>query len=635
MRTILPLLLFLALHVKGKEIELKTKITDVTVFQTGAQVKRIGTTTIPAGEYDVVIRDATSLLKKESIQVKGDGNFTILSVNYQVNLGDQKQDKLKWAELEAKEKELKQKMEDISVKIEVLRSEESIILNLQSVSTTTEGITVEQVAKAQELLKTKLALIKSEKLDVSRQMKELYDEHQKIIQELSALKIPKQNVTYEIVVKVSAKAETKAEFVLNYIVPNAKWFPTYDLRVKTVADPMVIDYKANVSQQTGEDWDNVKLKLSTGDPSQSSQKPKIETWWLYLNEPYVQPIPQSNYYRYTDVRFSKVKGTVMDKNTGEALPFCAVMVDGSNIGTNTDLDGNFSLVLPENAKKLKVSYVGYETQTLQINSEEMKIYLEGNTQTLEEVTITGGVTSEYDSKEDIMQDKKKELQFRGSKNAEQDVIAKLNTVTETINIVNTEFSIDEKYTIISDPKNITVAIQSIQSNANYQYYCAPRLDKDVFITAQMTDWEQYNLLEGQANVFFEGTFVGSTILDARLLKDTLEISLGRDKSVKVERKKSKEFNKHSILGNEKIAYRDWDIAVRNGKQQNIDIMIEDQFPISADSKIDVKQEEMSGGKLDEKTGIVTWQYKMAPSETKTMQLKYTAKYPKGTFIGLD
>ena len=354
MKKIISLFILFTLNANAKEIELKTSITDVTVFQNGAQVKRTGSVTIPAGEYDVVVRDATSLLKKESIQMKGDGNFTILSVNYEINLNDQKQDKVKWSELEVKEKDLKRKMEDLSVKIEVLRTEEAVINNLQSVSTTTEGVTVEQVGKAQEILKTKLALIKNEKLTASRQMKELYDDHQTITQQLTVLKTPKQNVTYEIVVKVAAKVETKAEFTLTYIVPNARWFPTYDLRVKTVADPMVIDYKANVTQQTGEDWKNVKLKLSTGDPSQSSQKPKIDTWLLYLNQSYIQPKQQTNYYRYTDAKLTKVTGTVMDKSTGEALPFCNVMVDGTNIGTSTDLNGNFNITLPENAKILKV-----------------------------------------------------------------------------------------------------------------------------------------------------------------------------------------------------------------------------------------------------------------------------------------
>jgi len=634
MKQILPLvLLFLAMRVHGKEIELKTTITDVTVFQNGAQVKRTGSTTIPAGEYEVVIRDATPLLKKESIQVKGDGGFTIISVNYQVNLDDQKQDKAKWAEMEAKEKELRRKMEDVSVKIEVLRTEEAIVNNLQSVSTTSEGVTVEQVAKAQELLKTKLALIKNDKLAASRQMKELYDEHQAITQQLSVLKTPKQNVTYEIVVKVLAKAEAKAEFAISYIVPNARWFPTYDLRVKTVAEPMVIDYKANVTQQTGEDWNNVKLKLSTGDPSQSSQKPKIETWWLSLNKPYEQPKQQSNYYRYTDARFTKVKGTVMDKATGEPLPFCSVMVDGTNIGTSTDLDGNFHLTLPENGTNLKVAYVGYEPQVLAVTSEDMKIYLEAGQQ-LDEVEITANTTQTY--AEDLNSIIQIVPGVRGGR-ADKNSIKYSNsiTATPTLNIVSTEFTIDEKYTIVSSPKNITVSIQSIQSNVKYQYYCAPRLDKDVFLTAQMVDWEQYNLLEGQANVFFEGTFIGSTVLDTRYLTDTLEISLGRDKSVKVERKKSKDFNKHAVFGSDNIANRQWDITVRNGKQQAIDIILEDQFPISADSKIDVKQEEKSGGKLDEKTGIVTWQYQLEPGGTKAMQLKYTARYPKGTFIGLD
>lgn len=634
MKIILPFLLFLVINVNSQEIDLKTKIANVTVFQTGAQVKRVGTTNLSVGKHDIVIRDATPLLKKESIQIKGEGNFTIISVNYQVNLDDTKQDKTKWKELEAKEKDLKKKMEDLSVRIEVLRNEESIILNLKSVSTSTEGITVEQVGKAQEMLKIKLALIKNEKLVASRQMYDLNDEHQSITQQLSVLKTPKQEVSYEIVVKVLAKQETKADFALSYIVPNAKWFPTYDLRVKTIVDPMIIEYKANVSQQTGEDWDNVNLKLSTGDPSQSSQKPKIETWWLRLNQPYVQPHQQSNYYRYTDAKFTKVKGTVMDKATGEPLPFCAIMVDATNIGTSTDIDGKFSLVLPENAKNLIVSYLGYNNQTLPINSNEMRIFMNEIGVSLKEVTLwdfdddkgrDGGKVYE----DEYYSSDKKKLSKR------QEHTDTTITVTPNLNIVSTEFDIEEKYTIISDPKNITVAIQSIQSDVTYQYYCAPRLDKDVFITAQMLDWEKYNLLEGQASVFFEGTFIGSTLLDTRFLSDTLEISLGRDKSVKVERKKLKDFNKHTFLGNDNVANRTWDITVRNGKQQDIDIMIEDQFPISGDSKIVVKHEDKSGGKLDSQTGIVTWQYKLTPSETKNMLLKYTAKYPKGTFIGLD
>lgn len=658
------LLLLLAFNAHAKDLELKTKLTNVTVFQSGAQVTRVGSLSLPAGEHEVVIRDATSLLKKESIQVKGEGNFTILSVNHQVDLRDQDMDKLKANELEAKQKNLMRQMEDLSVKIEVLRNEESVINNMQQVTPRTEGITVEQVSKAQELVRVKLTSIKNDKLALSRQMEDLYDEHQKVMQQLTAIRTPKQNVSYEIVVKVLVKTETKGDFSLSYIVPNARWYPSYDLRVKSIDQPLVIDYKANVTQQTGEDWTDVKLKLSTGDPSESSQKPVVSTWLLYLNQHYVQPRQQNNFYRYTDAKFTKVNGTVMDRQTGEPLPFCPVMVYGTNIGATTDADGNFNLVLPENASTLNLRYLGYNEKNVAIKGSPMKIYLQPSNVTLNEVSVindqegsdadvqTGGVPAQYgdltNGLVNISEDKKglyfsnrRETSGTTGWDFNQDGItdkieAGSVSVAPSMNIVSTEFVIDEKYTILSDPKNIIVSIQSIQANAGYQYYCAPRLEKDVFLTAQMTDWEQYNLLEGQANVFFEGTFIGSTVLDTRFLTDTLEISLGRDKSVKVERKKSKEYNKRQTLGSNNIAYRYWEIAVRNGKQQPVNIMIEDQFPLSADSKIEVKRESKGDGKLDDKTGIVTWTFdKLTSSETKNTELKYSVKYPKGTFIGLD
>lgn len=685
MRTFSLLLLLIAFKINAKDIELKTTIKEVTVFQNGAQVKRTGSAKIPSGESEIVVSDATSLLKKESIQVKGEGSFTILSVNHQVKLNDVENEKAKWAELEVKQKSLMQQMEELSVKIQVLNSQEAAIMNLKNISTTTKGVTVEQIAKAQELVRLKLTEIKTEKLKNSRLILDLFDEHKIVTQHLVALKTPKQNVHYEIVIKVSAKTETNADLTVSYIVPNAHWYPSYDLRVKNVSEPMTIDYKAIVSQESGEDWNNVKLKLSTGDPSQSSEKPKVEAWWLYLNQNYVQPRKQNNFYRYTDARFTHVTGIIINEETGVPIPWCNVMVIGTNIGTTADADGKFSLVLPENAKQLYVNSIGYSAQRVNISEKNLTIKLqkqnialnstvktdyekelmsvrspmfntdyEGSLSTLEvpvdnqydiswDLKTAEGAASYADaisnysvpsitpSYSTVTTVTREEYQKMATKNVQAIQVA----VTKTLNIVSTEFSIDEKYTIPSDPKNISVSIQSIQTNAKYQYYCAPRLDKDVFITAQLVNWEQYNLLEGQANVFFEGTFIGNTFFDTRYLVDTLEISLGRDKGIKVERKKSVDYNKRQVVGNDNIAYRDWDITIRNAKQQAIDIIIEDQFPVSADSKVVITQEEKSDGRLNETTGIVSWPFKLDPSATKKLQLKYKVKYPKGDFIGLD
>lgn len=685
MRTLSLILILTAFKLNAKDIELKTTISDVTVFQSGAQVKRSGSVKIPAGESEIKISDATSLLKKESIQVKGEGSFTILSVNHQLKLNDVDNEKAKWEELDQKQKSLMQQMEELSVKIQVLNSQETSILNLKDITTATKGVTVEQISKAQELIRLKLTEIKTEKLKNSRLILDLFDEHKIVSQHLVALKTPKQQVRYEIVIKVFAKTEVNGNFTVSYIVPNARWYPTYDLRVKNVAEPMIIEYKANVSQESGEDWNNIKLKLSTGDPSQSSQKPKVEPWWLYLNQNYIQPRKENNFYRYTDARFTYVTGTIINEATGAAIPWCNVMVNGTNIGTTADANGTFSLVLPENATQLYIYSIGYASQVVSISEKNLTVKLEkqnmavnelvktdyekelltvqspifktdydGDLLTLDvpvepmyELNITdangavaygaaGNYSYNYNSVSNAERSysssklEKEEMLFSSKKQIAKDVVA-----TKTLNIVSTEFAIEEKYTIPSDPKSITVTIQSIQTDAKYQYYCAPRLDKDVFITAQLINWEQYNLLEGQANVFFEGTFIGNTFFDTRYLVDTLEISLGRDKGIKVERKKSKDYNKRQVVGNDNISYRDWDITVRNAKQQAIDIIIEDQFPVSSDSKIVITQEEKSGGQLNDVTGIITWPFKLEPSGTKNLLLKYKVKYPKGNYIGLD
>ncbi|MFL5765318.1 MAG: mucoidy inhibitor MuiA family protein [Bacteroidia bacterium] len=681
MRYFILLLSFFALNLQAKDVELKTTIKEVTVFQAGAQVKRTGSVKIPAGESEIKISDATSLLKEESIQVKGEGNFTIISVNYQARMEDLDNEKSKWDALEAKKKTLMQQLEDLSVKIQVLNSRETAILNLKNTSTTTKGVTVEQIAKAQELTRLKLAEIKNEKLADARLILEMFDEHKQVSQHLLALKTVKKQMHYEIVIKVSAKAEVNGDFEISYVVPNARWYPSYDIRVKNISEPMSIEYKANVTQESGEDWNNIKLKLSTGDPSRSVKKPEIEAWWLYLNRGYVQPGKAGSFYNYTSTRFTNLKGTIVDDETGEPIPWCNVTVSGTNVGVMADGDGKFSLLLPGNASRLYVQSIGFEgkyetisekNMTIKLHKIEMilsetiktdyekdlitlnppivstdgdmlpKLTVSGETfdrvfggNTTEQLTLDGAYgAGAADMTQSYNYVATRSETYSAAKTME-DKVAYNVTTTKTLNIVSTEFAIEQAYSIPSDPKNISVSIQSINTNAKYQYYCAPRLDKDVFLTAQLIDWEQYNLLEGQANVFFEGTFIGNTFLDTRYLVDTLEISLGRDKGVKVERKKSKDYNKRQVIGSDNIASRDWDITIRNAKQQPVDILIEDQFPVSADGKVTVTPEEYSGGKLNETTGVVSWPLKMDPSSTKELQLRYKVKYPKGNFVGLD
>lgn len=662
MKKFLLPLLFLTLHAVAKDVELKTTLTDVTVFRNGAQVKRSGSVIIPAGEHEVRISDATSLLNKESIQVKGEGDFTILSVSPQIAFHDLISEKSTLTKLEADKKALMQRMEEESIRIQVLNAQETVLMNLKNTGSNAKSLNPDQINKAQEVVRSRLAAVKMEKLKLTREILAQFDVYQNLSQHLLALKTPRQDAVYEIIVKVSARTAVKGIFSISYLVPEAHWTPTYDLRIASVSEPLVIEYKANVSQETGEDWNNVHLVFSTGDPSLSAEKPVIEPWLLYLNRNALPRAEHKSAFNENDKHITHVQGVVIDAGTGAAIPWSLVMVQGSTVGVMADSNGVFSLSLPEKANALTFSAMGYSSQTLNLSDKNMTAGLEKNETALREyvktdyegklfslhadvepivdIVVTGSNAATYSFGDGAISASVSPNSYSYSTITAESLkmipgVAAKATAIKSLNIVNTEFKIEEKYTIHSDPKSISVLLQRTQTDAHYQYYCSPRLDKDVFLTAQLVNWEQYNFLEGQANVFLEGTFTGSTQINTRYLVDTLEISLGRDKGIKVERKKSVDFNKHAVVGSDHIALRNWDITVRNAKTKPVDLIIQDQFPVSSDSRISVNQEEKSGGKLDETTGIITWQMNLAPLAVQTVSLKYKVRYPKGTYIGLD
>ena len=180
-----------------------------------------------------------------------------------------------------------------------------------------------------------------------------------------------------------------------------------------------------------------------------------------------------------------------------------------------------------------------------------------------------------------------------------------------------------------------IDLKVIEANALYEYYAVPKLDKDAFLIARIVRWDQYNLLEGEANLYFEEAFVGRSILNAKSLDDTLDISLGRDKNIVVGREKNEEFCKRKSLGMNVSESRGFKLMVRNKKSQPINITIFDQIPVSVVSDISVTPENLSNGSLDKHNGEITWQLTLEPQQQKDLHLHYEVRYPKKERIILE
>lgn len=194
--------------------------------------------------------------------------------------------------------------------------------------------------------------------------------------------------------------------------------------------------------------------------------------------------------------------------------------------------------------------------------------------------------------------------------------------------LSAEFEIELPYTILSDGKPYVVDVTSYTLPAKYMHYAVPKQDADAFLMAKVVGWNTLNLVSGKASVYFAGAYLGQSFINTASVDDTLSLSLGRDKRVAISRKKQSELSKRQLLGNNEKETFYFETTVRNNRDKEINVLLEDQLPISSDGQIEVAMLEISGAVLEKNTGKLSWNIKLAPGESKTVTLGYSIKTPK-------
>jgi uncharacterized protein (TIGR02231 family) len=168
--------------------------------------------------------------------------------------------------------------------------------------------------------------------------------------------------------------------------------------------------------------------------------------------------------------------------------------------------------------------------------------------------------------------------------------------------------------------------------ALFEHFAVPKMDRATFLLARITGWEKLSLLRGTANLYFEGGYVGKSIIDPRVTSDTLDLSLGRDNGIQVTREMVKDFTSSKLIGTNYKKSFGYDIKLRNIKSEPVTIIVEDQIPLSTIKEIEVEVEEISSGNYNAETGKVFWKLTLQPSETQKVRLIFTVKQPKEKVI---
>lgn len=535
--------IFNSINAENKEIVVKSKIDKVTVFTTSAQVFRSGSFSISTGTFELIFDEVSPLINEASIQVNGSGSFTILDVKHRIKnpeavLPLENVIPIKIIKdinlLEDSLSNIQFDIDDITAQSDVLKFEKRLIENNKLITGGSD--TIPEIKDAFSYFRTQLFDINKKLVEISKTMFKLNQKKNKMNERLLSLKSYNSQVNpvkveepkNQVVVTISAQNQTTGKLEISYLVNDAGWTSTYDIRAESSDKPLKLIQKASIYQNSGEDWKDVNLTLSTITPNSNNVKP-------YL------PIQYLSYYYYQNVyKADKAKQAVDNERT-------------------------------------TMSAVAY-----------------------------GGAT------------------YRESAPAQTsaDFMQPIETMT------NIEYKIPLEYSIPSDGETHMVAIQNINLKTEYSYFLTPKIDKQAFLIAKITDFEEYNLLPGEASIFFNGSYVGATSLNTSELSDTIELALGRDRSIIVERKKQKEESKNVLMGTNQIKTIGYEINIKNNKSTTINIIVNDQIPLSNDKEIIVTPLVTKGANFDETTGFLTWKVKLATNENKTLKFTYSIESDK-------
>jgi len=208
-------------------------------------------------------------------------------------------------------------------------------------------------------------------------------------------------------------------------------------------------------------------------------------------------------------------------------------------------------------------------------------------------------------------------------------------VTVSESTISFSFDVNVPQTILSDGKPEVVELQRLTVPATYSYAATPKLNTSAYLMGYITEWDKYNLLPGESNIYFSSTFTGKGYINTAELTDTLPVSLGADNNITVKREKRKDFTSQKLIGANKVETMSFLISVRNNKSQAAVVKLRDQIPLSQNSDITVEAVELTGGTLNKVTGEITWDFRVEPGQTREIILTYSVKHPKDQKVILE
>lgn len=509
------------LFARSQEKVVKTTPTDVTVYLQSAKVTEEGKVTLSKGKNVFTISNLSNFIDANTYQIGLSNGATLLSVTPATNY-------LKEDEFTDEEKKLIDRKEALELDLDFKKASEkalsgelNVIEENRKIGNTQQGWTSTELANLAKFYASRTLEINKKRIVVKREIRDLDNKLSKLKKQLQESASQRNENRQELALEVEASRSITASISLTYVVRNAGWQPYYDIRATSLEAPLSLVTKGKIYQNTGKDWNNVKMKVSTYLPKGNQNRPILNPF--YVSE-------------------QQIRRT-------------------------------------------------YEADDL------------------EEVVLEAPVN--------VMQMRKKGKALSG--------VPVTQVIEQQFNVA---YNLNSRQTIASTGKGQTIILDNKKVNADYVYHAVPKLTEDVFLLANIKNWQSLNLLLTEANIYFEGNFIGKTTINPNYTKEEYPLSLGVDERINIKRRLLDNLRTKKTLSSKKVDAFAYEINLRNNGPKAITLEILDQVPISQNNKIEIEKMEFAGGDYDKGTGSILWKRVVPRGGSDVFRFSYEVKYPK-------
>jgi uncharacterized protein (TIGR02231 family) len=178
------------------------------------------------------------------------------------------------------------------------------------------------------------------------------------------------------------------------------------------------------------------------------------------------------------------------------------------------------------------------------------------------------------------------------------------------------------------PHRTTIAV--LDMVATLDYVTAPVRGPEAHLRATVVNSTKHTILAGKAAVFHGGDFVGSTRLDSWAPGEEVELALGVDDRIRVERELTRRNASKTTLREIRRREVEYTITVANHTPRQAQVTVLDQLPVSRDESITVRDLGCEPTPVEHtEMGVMTWALHLAPGETRTIKLGMRVELAKG------